>query len=136
MPSAERNESRRNYHTHDRACRCAQVDSFPLWVKGMGSITQKTFLAAKICTGEVKQVLRSQGFCRQINMLKPGYGIGRNSNSWSLPVPKSHCNSNGFVLEEEEGELLLASPSSYPPFLPKMVLLRGYSVHKGSLWQG
>lgn len=57
MSSAERNESRRSYHRHDRACRFAQRDSFSCWVMGMGSITQETFLAAKISTGEVKQVL-------------------------------------------------------------------------------
>lgn len=86
--------------------------------------------------GEVKQVLRSQGFCRQINVLKPGCGIRRNSNTWSLPVPKNHCSSNEFGLKEEDKELLLATPSTHPPFLPKMVFSRGYSVHKGSLCQG
>lgn len=51
-------------------------------------------------------------------------------------MPKNHCNSNEFGSKEDNKEFLLATPSTHPPFLPKMVLSGGYSVHKSSLCQG
>lgn len=129
MSPAETSESRRSYHRHDRACGCAQAGqggSFPPQVMGMGRITQETFSTAKVSILWVKEVLRSGG----------------TTDRWtcqSLAVAPGEVHTLGTCLSSvaaviamdlgwgtEAKGLLLAIPSTHPPFFHTIMLSRGY----------